>query len=155
MKWFNKKEKQEKKEYPTLKVTAEDMRNAIRKWEDDQPSGVYRTILVKDDHAIDATLLLPYLGGIPTETFYMSKKTYEIFNETEKDFAVQLDIVQDAVDKFIQVEKKLPVIDFDSTYRLNYFLLESKGYLKEKPPYTFYLIPEEENLISLKPPGKA
>jgi hypothetical protein len=154
MKWFSKKEKQAEKAYKVIEITVTDMRDAIRKWEDDQSKGVYRTILVKDDHSIDVSLLKPYLGGIPSGEFYMSKKTYEIFNEPEKDLAVYLDIVQEAVDKYIQTEKKLPVIDFDRTYRLNYFLLESKGYLKEKPPFTFYLVPEEENLISHKPPKK-
>jgi hypothetical protein len=154
MKWFSKKETQSKTVYKSINTTIVEIRDAIRKWEDDQPQGVYRTILVKEDHSIDVTQLIPYLGGIPSEQFYMSKKTYEIFSEAEKELAVYLDIVQEAVDKYIQTEKKLPVIDFDKTNRLNYFLLESKGYIKEKPPYTFYLIPEDENMISHIPPKK-
>lgn len=144
--WF-KKEKKKKKVYREIDASIDDIRKAIQEWEDKQPKGIYRSILVNEDNSIDPKLLLPYLKGIPKKNFYMSKATYETFEEDQKEIAVYLDMVQEAVDKYISIENDLPVVDFDPNKKLNYFLLVSKGYLKEQPPVQFYLS-DEENMIT-------
>lgn len=146
---FNLFKKQKKKQvtYQEIDATLQDVRDAIYQWEEKQPKGVYRSLLVRDDNSIDYTLLLPFLRGIPTKKYYMSKATYETFEEQDKDIAVYLDIVQEAVDRYVSIENQIPVIEFDPNNRLNYFLLVSKGYLKEKPPIQFYLT-DEENMIT-------
>ncbi|MGO4887279.1 DUF3939 domain-containing protein [Anaerobacillus sp. MEB173] len=144
--WFNKKKKEEV-QYQEIDATIHDIRSTITQWEENAPKGVYRSVLVKEDNSIDTTLLLPYLKGIPKKKFFMSKATYETFEEEEKEIPKYLDIVQQAVDKYIYIENKLPVIDFDPNNRLNYFLLMNKGYLKEKPPLDLYLT-NEENMIT-------
>lgn len=153
-KWLKNKKGKGKQQYEEVDISLEQLRQAIRAWEDAQPKGVYRSILVEEDNRINTDLLLPYLSGKPKQTYYMSKSTYETFEEKEKEIAQLLDRVQAAVDKYIRIEEGLPIIDFDADKRVNYFLLESKGYLKETPPITLYLTDDENMITHRKPTGK-
>lgn len=134
-------EKNEEKtpDYPIVEVSLDQVRLAIRTFSEKLPKGVYRTILVKDDNEIDFIQLVPILGGIPSEKFYMSKETYDLFTEDEKLIPFEMDMVQRAVDQFVREHKKFPVLDFDPERRINYYQLVQEHYLKSKPTIQFYL----------------
>jgi hypothetical protein len=128
-------------------VTKEDVITAVRKFSDDLPKGTYRTILVKDDYSIDFEQLRPYLPRIPKQKFYMSKETYEIFEEHEKHIPPLMDKVQRAVDQYVKEHKEFPVLPYDHTRRVNGYLLVEEGLLDEVPNMDFY-ITKYDGLIS-------
>lgn len=136
-----------KTEHPVISVTLDQVRKAVREYAKELPKGVTRAVLVKKDNSIDFEPLVPYLKGIPDRKFYMSKETYEIFEEHEKEIPKYLDMVQQAVDAYIRYEKMYPVVEGDPNKKISYYHLERKGYLKERPPLDFYLT-EEESLIT-------
>jgi hypothetical protein len=137
--------------YPTIEISKEQVREAIRKYSDQLPKGVYRTILVKDDHSIDFNQLLPILKGIPSKSFYMSKETYDIFDEDEKHIPMLMDKVQKAVDAYYKDHQQYPILAFDSLKRVNFYLLLNQHYIDFQPEIEFY-ITEYDGIVShLKP----
>ncbi|TLS39117.1 DUF3939 domain-containing protein [Pseudalkalibacillus caeni] len=152
--WGNKKGKnkrEEDKSYPLIKASLTDVRKAIGEFSDNKREGVSLKVLVKDNHEIDYHLLAPYLGGIPEQQFFMSKETFEIFPAEERDMPVWIDVVQIAVDQYIKSENELPLIDGDPFYKVSYYKLEKKSFLKQRPPLDFYLT-EQENMITHQKP---
>lgn len=117
------------KQYPLVDITIEQVRSAIREFSDRLPKGVYRTILVQDDNRIDFSQLAPILGGIPTKDYYMSKETYDIFEEPDKKIPVEMDRVQKAVDQYVKERKEYPMLPFDPSRRVNYYQLTQEHYL--------------------------
>lgn len=136
---------------PTIHVTIDEVRQAIRKFSDQLPKGVYRTILVKDDNQIDFTPLISILGGLPDKNFYMSKETYDLFEEKDKLIPYEMDIVQKAVDQYVKEHKKFPVLPHDPLRRINYFELCQEHFLKSTPQTTFYLTDLEGMITHIKP----
>jgi hypothetical protein len=132
-------EKEEKKSWPIIESSVEEIRQAVRIYSDQLPKGVYRTILVKDDHSIDLEQLAPILKGIPAQNFYMSKETYDIFAENEKDLAITLDKVQRAVDHYVKEFKEYPVLPFDPSNRVNYYQLLKAHCLDAEPEIELYI----------------
>ncbi|GHH98595.1 DUF3939 domain-containing protein [Neobacillus kokaensis] len=141
------------KNYPTIDVTLDDVRMSIRKFSEKLPKGVYRTILVQDDHSIDFHQLAHILGGIPTRKFYMSKETYDLFEEDERHIPPAMDMVQKAVDRYVEERKEFPLLSYDPLRRVNYYQLLQENYLKAAPEIEFY-ITELDGLITHNQPEK-
>lgn len=145
------KNQQNNKSYPVIDVTVEQVRNAIRTYSEDLPKGVYRTILVDENNCIDFTPLAPILKGIPSKKFYMSKETYEIFEENEKEIPLMMDKVQKAVDAYVRDHKKYPMLQFDPERRVNFYLLSQEQYLDSHPPIDFYITDYDGLVSHIKP----
>jgi hypothetical protein len=140
----------EKKEYPIIPVTLQQVKQAVYKFSKTLPKGVHVRILIKEDHSIDFEQLAPLLHGIPNRPFYMSRETYEVFEEADKHIPKYMDAVQEAVDLYIKNEKELPIIPHDPYNKISYYLLEKKGCLATRPPMDFYLTGQENMVSHLK-----
>lgn len=132
-------ETSDEKNYPIIDVTIEVVRNAVRTFSEHLPKGVYRTILIKEDNSIDLQQLAAILGGTPSKNFYMSKETYDLFEESEKHIPIEMDIVQKAVDQYVKDNKQYPMLQFDPQHRVNYYQLLEGHYLKTAPEIQFYI----------------
>jgi hypothetical protein len=148
---LNSKHPSPKNKYPIIDVTKEQVKAAIRKYSDELPKGIYRSILVKDDYSIDFEKLTPILKGIPSTNFYMSKETYDIFDETEKEIPALMDQVQKAVDTYHKDHNQYPVLPFDPLRRVNYYLLRNEHYLKFLPEIEFYITKYDGIITHIKP----
>lgn len=145
---------QHDKSYPVIEVGIDEVRKVVRNFSDKLPKGVYRTILVQEDNSIDFNQLAPFLGGIPSKKFYMSKETYDLFEEHEKHIAVEMDIVQKAVDLYVKDHKEYPMLPFDPLHRVNYYQLLQDHYLKRSPEIPFYLTDLDGLITHIKPQKK-
>lgn len=149
-KW--RKNKENKENYNvTSNFDIETVKKAVREFADQAPKGVTTRTLVKDDHSIDFDLLKPYLKGIPEQNFYMSKETYEIFEEKDKIIPFYLDMIQFAVDQYVNMYQKLPITQGDPYRKVSYLLLEKSNLIHERPDIDFY-ITNDEYLITHKKP---
>lgn len=137
--------------YPIIDVTKEQVRDAIRKYSDELPKGIYRSILVNDDYSINFEKLTPILKGIPSTNFYMSKETYDIFEEQEKEIPALMDQVQKAVDAYRKDHNQYPILPFDPLRRVNYYLLRNEHYLKFQPDIEFYITKYDGIITHIKP----
>jgi hypothetical protein len=151
----NKTKTKKPENYPIIDVTMDQVRNAIRTFTDELPKGVYRTILVKDDNEIDFNQLAHIMGGHPSEKFFMSRETYDLFAENEKLIAYEMDIVQRAVDQYKKEYHEFPVLPLDPLKRINYFELIQKLLLKTKPQTQFYLTDLDGMITHVKPDTRA
>ncbi|TCZ77177.1 DUF3939 domain-containing protein [Paenibacillus albiflavus] len=137
--------RREKKDAPTkphtkLNLTLREVKEAINKYEETLTElGIKRTVLIEADNQINFELLAMFLGGVPDKKFYMSRETYEIFEEKDKHIPVYLDMVQGAVDDYISEKRKLPIIDNSSDQRVNFDLLIHNHNLKEKPTIPLFI----------------
>lgn len=143
------------KQQPIVDVSIEEVRKAIRTFSDNLPKGVYRTILVNDDNSIDFTQLVHILKGIPSKNFYMSKETYDLFEESEKIIPYEMDMVQKAVDQYVKEHKEYPMLKFDQQHRVNYYQLTQEHYLKAQPQTQFYITNLDGLITHIKPGKKA
>lgn len=149
-----KNDKDSQPEWPEIEVSLDEVRKAVRKFSDNLPKGVYRTILVNEDNSIDFTQLAHILGGIPTDNFYMSKETYDLFEEAEKHIPVQMDLVQKAVDQYVKDKRQYPMLQFDPSKRVNYYQLLQEHYLKEHPDIQFYITDCDGLVTHIRPAEK-
>ncbi|MDQ0193325.1 DUF3939 domain-containing protein [Paenibacillus wynnii] len=124
-------------------VTLLQIKQAIRKFEEEMPSPINRTVLMLEDKSIDLNRLKRYLGGVSDQKFYMSRETYEIFAEEDKLVPYYLDMVQSAVDNYINDTGKLPLLEDAWLPEVHYRLLSTERYLKETPPFPLYITDEE------------
>ncbi|WP_438448729.1 DUF3939 domain-containing protein [Gorillibacterium sp. sgz5001074] len=138
---------------PTVAVTLAEVKSLVREFEQHLPKGMNRTVLIGPDNEINFHLLIPYLHGLPSRKFYMSRETFEIFPEEERHIPYWLDIVQRAVDAYIVEEGAAPVVFGDVKRRINCALLHQYYLLKELPPLDFYLS-DQEDLITHIPAVK-
>ena len=145
------KEENSLKTHLIIEVPEEDIRKAVRRFSDELPKGVYRTTLVKDDYSIDFTHLTHILGGIPSKKYYMSKETYDIFEENEKNIPEIMDAVQRAVDHYVKEEKKYPMLPYDPLRRVNYYELRQNHYLDFLPEIEFYITDYDGIITHIKP----
>ena len=150
-----KKVPQEKiiKTWPIIETTVEDIKKAVRIYSEHLPKGVYRTILVKEDNSIDVEQLAPILKGIPSRNYYMSKETYDIFDEEEKNLAITIDKIQKAVDLYVKEHKEYPMLPYDPLNRVNYYQLLKAHCLDTKPEIELY-ITNYDGLVTHKKPKK-
>jgi hypothetical protein len=145
---FKRAKKNPKSDYVT--VTLPQVKQAIREFEEDMPTPINRTALIMDDKRIDTSRLTRYLGGVPEQNFYMSRETYEIFEEDDKLIPYYLDLVQAAVDNYISDTGKLPLLEDTWLPEVHYRLLSTESYLKETPPFPLY-ITDEEMMLTHRP----
>lgn len=141
-------------QYPIIDIDLEDVRKAVRQFSDHLPKGVYRTILVNDDNSIDFAQLIHILNGVPSKQFYMSKETYDLFEEKDKQIPVEMDIVQRAVDQYVKDKKEYPMLKFDPQRRVNYYTLLQEHYLKAPPDIQFYITDLDGLVTHIKPEKK-
>jgi Protein of unknown function (DUF3939) len=140
--------KKQNKPFARLELTLQDVREAINQYEATLAElGLNRTVLIQDDHQINFELMASFLGGIPTKKFYMSRETYEVFEEQDKYIPFYLDMVQRAVDDYIIENNKLPVIDNCCKRRVNFDLLIHNHHLKEKPIIPIF-ISDQQDLVT-------
>lgn len=112
---------------------------------------VYRTILVKDDHSIDFEQLAATMKGIPSRKFYMSKETYDIFEENEKEIAITIDKVQKAVDLYVKENKQFPMLPYDPLKRVNYSSCFQTPCLDTRPDMELYITNYDGLVTHIKP----
>ena len=148
--WLFWKRKKPNQEPARIQTTLKDIENAVIQFEANLPKKVKRTILVDKDNRINSERLAPYLGGVPIENYYMSTQTYEIFSEDDRLIPHYLDIVQEAVDAYVEDHNRLPIMQDSKEGRVHYDLLMQEFYLKEKPPFPLY-ITDEEYMLSHNP----
>jgi hypothetical protein len=139
------------KDYSIIDVSLEQVRKAVRQFSDNLPKGVYRTIIVQDDNSIDFTQLTHILGGIPSRKFYMSRETYDLFEEEDRVIPLEMDLVQKAVDLFVKERKEYPMLGYDPHRRVNYFQLIQEQYLKSEPEIQFYITKLDGLVTHIKP----
>jgi hypothetical protein len=157
--WLKKRrladEKEEILEYsvPVISVTLEQVRKAVEEFEEHLPEGMNRTFLIRVNNEINFRLLIPYLKGLPDRPFFMSREAYEIYSEEDKRIPLWLDIVQRAVDNYIEEWKVPPLVPDDRNQKISVAILQKYYYLKDRPPMDFYLTPYG-NLISHRPPSQ-
>ncbi|HAQ07558.1 MAG TPA: hypothetical protein DCR24_08580 [Bacillus bacterium] len=147
--------KTEVKAWPIIEVTIEEVRKAIRSFSEQLPKGVYRTILVKDDNSIDFEQLASTLKGIPSRNFYMSKETYDIFEEEDKEIPRVLDKVQKAVDSYVKEHKQYPMLQYDPLNRVNYYQLMQAHCLDFQPEIELYITNYDGLVTHIKPKKKS
>ncbi len=145
------KEQNETADYPIIDVTIDQVRKAVRQFSDNLPKGVYRTIIVQDDNSIDFKQLANILGGIPSKKYYMSKETYDLFEENDRKIAVEMDMVQKAVDLYVKERKEYPMLQFDPNRRVNYYQLIQEKFLKTEPETQFYITDLDGLISHIKP----
>ena len=148
------KEKNQTTDYPIIDVSLDQVRKAVRQFSDNLPKGVYRTIIVQDDNSIDFKQLANILGGIPSKMFYMSKETYDLFEENEKIIPAEMDMVQKAVDLYVKERKEFPMLQFDPNRRVNYYQLIQENYLKTTPETQFYITDLDGLITHIRPEKK-
>lgn len=139
-------------ELPVRDMSIIDVQTAVREYSRHLPEGVHLRVLIEEDLHIDYELLAPYLGAIPSKTYYMSKETYELFEEEDYELAKELDEIQRAVDKYEAQTGELPVIPGDPYRKVSFYKLNRNGLLASWPKYEYYLT-DEMNLITHKRPN--
>lgn len=145
------REQNETTDYPMIDVTIDQVRKAVRQFSDNLPKGVYRTIIVQEDNSIDFKQLANILGGLPSKKYYMSKETYDLFEEKDKKIPAEMDMVQKAVDLFVKERKEYPMLRFDPNRRVNYYQLLQEKYLKSAPETQFYITELDGLITHIKP----
>ncbi|WP_226576811.1 DUF3939 domain-containing protein [Halobacillus litoralis] len=153
--WNRKKKKKphssEKEPLKRQDLSIHDVRKAVHAYADKKPSEVPLSVIIKEDLTLDYELLAPYLQGIPNKKYYMSRETYELFEEKDYELALEIDHVQHAVDEYIKQMQELPIIDTDPYKRISYYKLERLYLLQKRPNRDFYLT-NEEHMITYKKP---
>ena len=144
---FWNKKKNEIEEVKYINADIDEIRQAITKCANDLPLGVSLRSFVNDDYSLDYNLLKPVLKGIPKQTYYMSKETFEVFDNPK--MAKQMDDVQRAVDLYYKEKGDLPVI-IGPENKISFFLL--KDYLRNQPEETVYINPDDQ-LVTYRPPN--
>ncbi|WMT39084.1 DUF3939 domain-containing protein [Paenibacillus sp. D2_2] len=116
-------------------------------FEADMPKGITRKSLLLPDGSLELSRLSRYLGGVSDQKFFLSKETYEIFEEVDREIPYFLDIVQVAVDDYVEERGRLPVLNNSQHNQVDVRLLRDQHYLKELPPFPLY-ITDQEMLLS-------
>jgi F0F1-type ATP synthase assembly protein I len=147
--------KNEAKSWPLIEATIDDVRKAIRIYSEQLPKGVYRTILVNEDNSIDFDQLASTMKGIPSRKFYMSKETYDIYEEADKEIPKIIDKVQKAVDSYKKENKEYPMLKYDPLNRVNYYQLIQSRCLDEQPPIDLYITNYDGLVTHIKPKKKS
>lgn len=149
--WFKRKQKPTRVGAPdTVSVSLDEVRQAVLCFEADMPEGVNRLSLLMPDGSLEMKRLSRYLGGIAHQRFFLSRETYEIFDETDRLIPYYLDMVQPAVDTYMDEQGKLPVLEQSREFQVDYRLLMREHYLKEMPPFPLY-VTEQEMLLTHRP----
>ncbi|MGG6311234.1 DUF3939 domain-containing protein [Paenibacillus macerans] len=149
--WFKKHRKPTRVGVPAaIQVTLEEVRRAVLRYEAEMPDGINRLSLLLPDGSLDMKRLSRYLGGITDQRFYLSRETYEIFTEQDRQIPYYLDLVQSAVDNYVEEQGKLPVVEQSPQFEVDFRLLVREHYLKEMPPFPLY-VTEQEMMLTHRP----
>lgn len=142
--WLRKNNKRSHVISPSVvQVTLEEMKQAVLRYEAEMPEGINRISLMLSDGSLDTLRLTRYLGGLSASKFYLSRETYEIFEEEDRQIPYYLDLVQAAVDDYLDEKGKLPVLHESPDYQVDFSLLLREHYLKEMPPFPLYVTEQE------------
>lgn len=133
------KEEQVKKEMELVSASIDDVRRAVNDYAASLEKGISLRSVVLDNNKLDYELLYRFLGGKPDKDFYMSKETFEIFEEEM--FPKYIDMCQVAVDQYLKATGEWPVVEGNPYHKISYFKLSD--YLKERPPIDLYLDPKD------------
>ncbi|WP_270179578.1 DUF3939 domain-containing protein [Alkalihalobacillus sp. CinArs1] len=152
IKFWRKKEKGivPSESYNVIDASLEDIRRAVSEFADQKREGISLKVLVLEDNRIDMTLLAPFLKGIPSNPFYMSRETFELFTEQDREIPRWIDKVQNAVDSYVRLEDELPIIEGDPYHKVSIYKLQKKSLIDEKPPFDFYITMEEHMVSRFK-----
>lgn len=148
--WWQRLTQKEEVTEQEVDITLPQLREAIHEYEQTLPKGVNRTVLLDETQEIDLARLKKYLPGKPRQRFYMSKETFHIVPETEREVVYEMDQVQRALDLYFEQEKKLPLRKFQQTLQLDLTRLREGGYLKVLPKRPYYVV-DETLIVSLEP----
>ncbi|WP_226038054.1 DUF3939 domain-containing protein [Aquibacillus saliphilus] len=155
--WKKNKNKKQKKQaklpkYPIRDIPLFELKKAIDKYSDQLPNQIPLSVIINDDLTLNFQLLAPFLKGIPEQTYYMTRETYDLFEEKDQQLAFDIDMIQKAVDDYMQQTKELPVINGDPYKKVSFFKLEKLNLIEYRPELAFYLT-DEEYLITYKKPS--
>lgn len=145
--WKNKRKDSNR---AVIHVSLEDIRRAVLKYEDEMPAPINRMSLLQSDGTLDLSRLSRYLGGVSDQKFYLSRETYEIFPEEERHIPYYLDMVQNAVDDYLNETGRMPVIEGSQEFEVDVHVLMSEHYLKELPTIPLY-VTEQELMLTHRP----
>lgn len=148
--WWQRLTQKEEVTEQEVDITLPQLREAIHEYEQTLPKGVNRTVLLDETQEIDLARLKKHLPGKPRQRFYMSKETFHIVPETEREVVYEMDQVQRALDLYFEQEKKLPLRKFQQTLQLDLTRLREGGYLKVLPKRPYYVV-DETLIVSLEP----
>lgn len=127
----------------SVQVSLEEVKKAVLQYEAEMPDGINRKTLVQPDGSLDLKRLARYLGGYSEQKFFLSRETYEIFEEADREIPYYLDMVQAAVDHYVERTGKLPVLGPEQPDQVDFRLLMRERYLKELPPFPLYITDQE------------
>ncbi len=144
------KAKGEENEVKIVTVSIDEVREAVNKYAATLQQGVSLRSVVLDDHKLDYDLLHHYIGGKPDKPFYMSKETFEVFEEQH--YPKHIDQCQIACDQYLLENGEEPVIPGNPYRKISYFKLQN--YLVEKPPFDLYLHPQDRMVTHRAPNDK-
>ncbi|ANF96605.1 DUF3939 domain-containing protein [Paenibacillus bovis] len=136
---------------PSVHVTMNELRTAVLQYEREM-SGINRTALMQEDRSLDLSRLTRYLGGRSDQKFYLSRETFEIFEEEERHIPYHLDQVQGAIDDYVQENGKLPVIEDSVHFEVDCRKLYQQRYLHEIPDFPMY-ITDQEMMVTHREPA--
>lgn len=148
--WWQRLTQKEEVIEEDVDLTLPELRQAVHEYEQTLPKGVNRTVLLDDSQEIDLIRLKNHLRGKPRQRFYMSKETFHIVMEEDRDIVYEMDQVQRALDLYFEQENKLPLRQFQETPQLDLTRLREGGYLKELPKRPYYVV-DETLIVSLEP----
>ncbi|MDL4842787.1 DUF3939 domain-containing protein [Aquibacillus rhizosphaerae] len=141
----------QKKDYPFINISLPEIKRAIQKYSLELPDDIPLSVIINDDLSIDYHLLAPILKGIPKEKYFMSRETYEIYEEQDYKLALEIDMVQKAVDNYMKQTDDLPVIHGDPYKKVSFHKLEKLDLIDYRPAYDFYVTNEEYLITNEKP----
>ncbi|MCT4777460.1 MULTISPECIES: DUF3939 domain-containing protein [Exiguobacterium] len=148
--WWQRLTQKEEVTEEEIDLTLPQLREAIHEYEQTLPKGVNRTVLLDEAQEIDLARLKKHLPGKPRQRFYMSKETFHIVPEDERELVYEMDQVQRALDLYFEQEKKIPFRKFQQTLQLDLTRLREGGYLKVLPKRPYYVV-DETLIVSLEP----
>lgn len=148
--WWQRLTQKEEVTEEEIDLTLPQLREAIHEYEQTLPKGVNRTVLLDETQEIDLARLKKHLPGKPRQRFYMSKETFHIVPEDERELVYEMDQVQRALDLYFEQEKKIPFRKFQQTLQLDLTRLREGGYLKVLPKRPYYVV-DETLIVSLEP----
>ncbi|MDL5377195.1 DUF3939 domain-containing protein [Exiguobacterium mexicanum] len=148
--WWQRMTQKEEVAEEEFDLTLPQLREAIHEYEQTLPKGLNRTVLLDETQEIDLARLKKHLPGKPRQRFYMSKETFHIVPEDERELVYEMDQVQRALDLYFEQEKKIPFRKFQQTLQLDLTRLREGGYLKVLPKRPYYVV-DETLIVSLEP----
>ncbi|MEI5908447.1 DUF3939 domain-containing protein [Bacillus spongiae] len=112
---------------------------AISEWGKNKHESVDYTVLLHSDQSINYSFLKPYLKIIPNNKVYMSKHTFKLYEENEKERMLLLDAAQDAVFLYLIKMDTSTIPVYHGTKRLNQQTLVNAKVIPEPFPVELFV----------------